>query len=123
MYSFHLQVSGAKTQELNGEISRLVRLLNTERYKDVKDDWKLITLFIGANNVCVLCEPPMTTLPGLADADIFEDNVRNVLERIRTDVGKSFVNLVALFNVSSGERRERDSFVRLMYLTVGVKCL
>lgn len=94
-------VSGAKTQELNGEISRLVRLLNTERYKDVKDDWKLITLFIGANNVCVLCEPPMTTLPGLADADIFEDNVRNVLERIRTDVGKSFVNLVALFNVSS----------------------
>ena len=59
----------------------------------------MITLFIGANNVCVLCQPPITTLPGLADADIFEENIRNVLERIRTEVGKSFVNLVALFNV------------------------
>lgn len=92
-------MSGAKTQELDAEVSRLVRLLNTESYKDVKDDWKLITLFIGANNVCVLCEPPMTTLPGLADADIFEENVRQAIERIRSDIGKSFVNLVALFNV------------------------
>jgi hypothetical protein len=41
----------------------------------------------------------MTTLPGLAQADEFENNVRDVLERLRTDVGKSFVNLVALFNV------------------------
>ncbi|KAI8090679.1 hypothetical protein BDF21DRAFT_411809 [Thamnidium elegans] len=94
-------VSGAKTQELDAEVTRLIQLLNTESYKDVKDDWKLITLFIGANNVCVLCEPPMTTLPGLADADIFEENVRQVIERIRSDIGKSFVNLVALFNVSS----------------------
>jgi hypothetical protein len=93
-------ISGAKSQELNSEISRLVRMLNTDKYKEIKDDWKLITLFIGANNVCVLCEPPMTTLPGLADADIFEENIRNVLERIRTEVGKSFVNLVALFNVT-----------------------
>lgn len=92
-------MSGAKTQELNSEVSRLVRLLNTDKYKQVKNDWKLITLFIGANNVCVLCQPPMTTLPELANADIFEENVRNVLERIRTEVGKSFVNLVALFNV------------------------
>jgi lysophospholipase L1-like esterase len=78
--------------------------LNTEEYKDVKDEWKLITLFIGANNVCVLCEPPITRLPGLADAEIFEENVRQVLERIRTEVGKSFVNLVALFNVRQAQK-------------------
>jgi lysophospholipase L1-like esterase len=73
--------------------------LNTKHYETIKDEWKVITLFIGANNVCVLCTPPMTTLPGLAQADEFENNVRDVLERLRTDVGKSFVNLVALFNV------------------------
>ncbi|KAI9469783.1 MAG: hypothetical protein EXX96DRAFT_587438 [Benjaminiella poitrasii] len=95
-------ISGAKSQELNQEVSRLVRLLNTHpEYKAVRDEWKLITVFIGANNVCVLCEPPITTLPDLANADIFEANVRHVLERVRTEVKKSFVNLVALFNVSS----------------------
>lgn len=92
-------VSGSKTQELDDQISRLVHLLKAEKYKDIRDEWKLITLFIGANNVCVLCEPPMTTLPGLAEADVFEDNVRQALTRIKDEVPKSFVNLVALFNV------------------------
>lgn len=94
-------VSGSKTQELDDQISRLVHLLKAEKYKDIRDEWKLITLFIGANNVCVLCEPPMTTLPGLAEADVFEENVRQALTRIKDQVPKSFVNLVALFNVSS----------------------
>ncbi|RCH82419.1 hypothetical protein CU098_008463, partial [Rhizopus stolonifer] len=77
-------VSGAKTQDLNDEMTRLIKHINRE-YKDIKHEWKLITLFIGANNVCMLCEPPLSQLPGLASADIFEENVRNVLERIRTE--------------------------------------
>lgn len=100
---------------MDAEISRLIRVLNTEKYKDIKNEWKLITLFIGANNVCVLCEPPMTTLPGLADADIFEDNVRHVLERIRSDVGKSFVNLVALFNVRRDKNKNQGPHMNLFY--------
>lgn len=82
-------------------MTRLVHLLKSDKYKDIRDEWKLITLFIGANNVCALCEPPMTTLPGLADVDVFEDNIRHVLERINNEVPKSFVNLVALFNVTT----------------------
>lgn len=92
-------MSGSKTQDLDDQISRLVHLLKAEKYKDIRDEWKLITLFIGANNVCVLCEPPVTTLPGLAEADVFEDNVRQALTRIKDQVPKAFVNLVALFNV------------------------
>lgn len=93
-------VSGAKTQDLDGEVTRLVKLYNS-KYKDFKDEWKLITLFIGANNVCLLCTPPITKLPGKADADVFESNVRHVLDRIRNEIGTSFINLVGLFNVSS----------------------
>ncbi|KAI8991216.1 hypothetical protein BDF20DRAFT_903992 [Mycotypha africana] len=96
-----LAVSGAKAQDVNDQVSRLVHLLNHPQYKDVRNEWKLITLFIGANNVCVLCEPPITQLPGLAEADVFEENVRHVLTRIKKETKKSFINLVALFNVSS----------------------
>lgn len=74
-------------------------MLETERYSSLKDDWKLITIFIGANNICVLCQPPFTKLPVLAQADVFEHHMRRVLARLRSDVPKSFVNLVALFNV------------------------
>lgn len=66
----------------------------------MKNQWKLITLFIGANNICVLCTPPITRLPGLADVEIFDQNIRNTLENLRSQAGKSVVNLVALFNVN-----------------------
>ncbi|KAI8368586.1 hypothetical protein EDC96DRAFT_543338 [Choanephora cucurbitarum] len=108
-------ISGAKTQDLDDELNRLTRMLLYEKYKHIKDDWKLITLFIGANNVCELCQPPFSRLPELADADVFEANVRAMLERIRTDVGKSFVNLVALFNVSSVyEASREDPYCRMV---------
>ncbi|KAI9490373.1 hypothetical protein BDB00DRAFT_838198 [Zychaea mexicana] len=96
-------ISGAKTQDLDGEVTRLVHLLssNNHHYQRIKDEWKLITLFIGANNICVLCDPPMTRLPLLAQADAFEDDIRQALGRLKKEVSKSFVNLVALFNVSS----------------------
>ena len=81
-------------------MTRLVHLLNSDyHYQPIKDEWKLITLFIGANNICVLCDPPVTRLPLLAQADEFENDVRNVLVRLKKEVPKSFVNLVALFNV------------------------
>jgi hypothetical protein len=114
-------VSGSKTQDLDDQITRLVHLLSTNKYKDIKDEWKLITLFIGANNVCVLCEPPITTLPGLAEADIFEENVRQALTRIKDEVGKSFVNLVALFNVR--QKGLKLHFPILNMIFIGIQCL
>ncbi|KAI9023738.1 hypothetical protein CLU79DRAFT_857085 [Phycomyces nitens] len=94
-------VTGAKVQDLDVEVTRLVRLLKSPSYDSIRDEWKLITIFVGANNICVLCNDERTGLPSQADADVFEDSMRNVMERLRTQVGKSFVNLVALFNVSS----------------------
>ncbi|KAG1048765.1 hypothetical protein G6F55_007152 [Rhizopus delemar] len=109
-------ITGAKTQDLNQEVERLIHLLNTKEYRQVKDEWKVITLFIGANNVCVLCTPPVTRLPDLSDADIFENNIRLVLERLRTEVGKSFINLVGLFNVSSVYEATRgDSYCEMIW--------
>ncbi|ORX57533.1 hypothetical protein DM01DRAFT_1382070 [Hesseltinella vesiculosa] len=93
-------VSGSKAQDLDSQVSRLVHQLQRPPYDTVRQAWKLVTLFIGANNVCVLCTPPLTRLPDLADVDVFEHHVRQAVERLRRDVGYAFVNLPALFNVS-----------------------
>ncbi|CAO3651060.1 unnamed protein product [Cunninghamella blakesleeana] len=95
-------VSGAKVQELDQQVDRLLHHLKYHYHStNVKNQWKLITLFIGANNICVLCTPPITRLPGLADVEIFDQHIRDTLENLRSQVGKSIVNLVALFNISS----------------------
>jgi lysophospholipase L1-like esterase len=101
---------------LDQQVDRLIRVLKKNEYKDIRDEWKLITIFIGANNICVLCTPPMTTLPDLSAVDVFERNLRLVLERIRQDVGKSFVNLVGLFNVSGVYEATRgDPYCELIW--------
>ncbi|KAL1932624.1 hypothetical protein VTP01DRAFT_8302 [Rhizomucor pusillus] len=97
-----LAVSGAKVQDLNNEVDKLIYLLNSDKqYRSIKDEWKLITIFIGANNICVLCEKSWTGRSAMAQAEEFERHMQLVLEKLRDNVSKSFVNLVALFNVSS----------------------
>lgn len=97
-----LQVSGAKVQDLNNEVDKLIDLLNSDKqYRSIKDEWKLITIFIGANNICVLCEKSWTGRSAMAQAEEFERHMQLVLEKLRDNVSKSFVNLVALFNVTS----------------------
>ncbi|KAI8069693.1 hypothetical protein BC940DRAFT_24030 [Gongronella butleri] len=93
-------ISGAKAQDLDQQVTRLVQQLGHRPYDTLRDDWKLITLFIGANNVCALCTPPFTGIPNQADIDVFDRHVRNAVNRLHKEVDHAFVNLVALFNVS-----------------------
>lgn len=87
-------------QDLDTEVNKLIHTLNSDkRYRSIKDDWKLITIFIGANNICVLCDKSWTGRSALAQADEFEKHLQLVLEKLRDNASKSFVNLVALFNV------------------------
>jgi hypothetical protein len=87
-------------QTLDEEVTRLVRQLTHKEYAEIRDDWKLITILIGANNLCGLCAAPSTGLPDQANADAFEYHLRQTLERLRTEVGHAFVNLMAMFSVS-----------------------
>ena len=89
-------------QTLDEEVTRLVHQLSHKEYAEIRDDWKLITILIGANNLCGLCAAPSTGLPDQATADAFEHHLRLALERLRTEIGHAFVNLMAMFSVSYG---------------------
>ncbi|KAG2186061.1 hypothetical protein INT43_002499, partial [Umbelopsis isabellina] len=93
-------ISGAVVQTLDEEVTRLVHQLSHTQYNSVRDSWKLITVLIGANNLCGLCASPSTGLPQQATADEYEKHLRLALHRLRTEVKHAFVNLLALFSVS-----------------------
>ena len=88
---------------------------------DMKDDWKLMTVLVGANDVCLglvnniesrsdsnllgssnvnfvicSCSGDVPTIT----ADDFENNMRETLEEVRKNIPKLFVNLVLLGNLS-----------------------
>jgi phospholipase B1, membrane-associated len=80
----------------------------------VENDWKLLSIFIGANDLCASC----TFASGFLDPEEFEQHLFATLERVmseyidhlkcnllfslkvRQNVPKVFVNLVSMFNLS-----------------------
>eukprot|EP00003_Mantamonas_plastica_P027996 TRINITY_DN616_c0_g4_i4.p1 TRINITY_DN616_c0_g4~~TRINITY_DN616_c0_g4_i4.p1 ORF type:complete len:257 (+),score=76.96 TRINITY_DN616_c0_g4_i4:143-913(+) len=87
-------ISMAQVQGVPQQVSYLVNEMKTT-YKhkiDIENDWKLLTLFIGANNMCSGSEHH--------DADYFESHLRAVLQQIHDTIPRVFVNVMTLFNIS-----------------------
>jgi len=90
-------VSHASVQNVPDQITYLVNTLKTTYASTVnfQDDWKLLTLFIGANNLCGACEGRQESLP-----TYFEQHLLQVLTQIQQQIPRVFVNLVTIFNIS-----------------------
>jgi len=90
-------VSHASVQNVPEQIAYLVNQLKTTYGSKVnfQDDWKLLTLFIGANNLCGACQGRQESTP-----EYFEAHLREALNLIKTNIPRVFVNLVTIFNIS-----------------------
>jgi len=91
-------VSHASVQDLPPQIDYLVSAMQTQYAGviDFKNDWKLLTLFIGANNLCDACNPKDNrTQPAF-----FEDHLRAALKQIHQQIPRVFVNMMTIFNIS-----------------------
>eukprot|EP00842_Homolaphlyctis_polyrhiza_P006609 jgi/Hompol1/694/HPOL_004602-RA len=90
--------SGATVLTLDHEIDYLLDQLRDMEGIDYAQDFKLITLFIGNNDVCLGCSP--FGFDRSLTPDAFEVNMRSVLERLRTNIPRVIVNVLLQFNVS-----------------------
>jgi hypothetical protein len=89
----NMAVSGATVWDVPSQIQRMHTVLNN-KYKDRKDDWKLLTMFIGANDACG-CQSARS------QPDSFEGQLRRVIQYIHGNFSKTFVNVMTLFNISA----------------------
>jgi len=90
-------VSHASVQDVPSQIDYLVNTTKT-KYKneiDFENDWKLLTIFIGANNLCGACRDDPRSQPAY-----FEAHLRAVLAQVEAQIPRVFVNLVTIFNIS-----------------------
>ena len=80
----------------------------------MEEDWKLLSILIGFNDLCLGSDNHITLFLNdliffkiscsgdvpFITADDFEHNLRDVLEEVRTNIPRVFVNLVQIFNLS-----------------------
>ena len=98
-------VPGAKAVDLPGQALDLVQKLQSHSEVDIQNDWKLLNIFIGGNDVCGYCKNPAGNTP-----DDFAGNISKAVQIIKDHVPRVLVNVVTMLHLEMVRSIDRDEF-------------
>ncbi|XP_064601697.1 phospholipase B1, membrane-associated-like [Liolophura sinensis] len=109
----HLNVAdpGAVASDMPGQAKLLVECLKTEPGVDFENDWKVITLFIGGNDLCDYCEDQEKF-----SATNYLRDVQAALDTLHDSVPRAFVNLVQVLTVPMVEELNKGLICYALHL-------
>ncbi|GBB99324.1 hypothetical protein RclHR1_03490006 [Rhizophagus clarus] len=90
--------SGAQALNIDKQVNYLIDQLSQRKDIDVKNDWKLATIWFGNNDLCNGCTDIAKQIQ--FSPDQFESHIRDGLEKLRKNVPRVFVNLMSVFKIS-----------------------
>ncbi|XP_073493559.1 phospholipase B1, membrane-associated-like [Phyllobates terribilis] len=90
----NLAVTGANTLLLPDQVRRLIDLLRLLPEINFQEDWKIVTIFIGSNDLCDYCKDKV-----LFSADSFIHYMSEALDLLQAELPRCLVNVVQLFRV------------------------
>jgi len=76
-------------------VERMIRALGAAKYAA---DWKLVTFFIGGNDLCGYCKAPERL-----SAMNYRNNIKKTLDILKARMPRTLVNLVTVLNVAELE--------------------
>ncbi|XP_065341337.1 phospholipase B1, membrane-associated-like [Cloeon dipterum] len=115
---FNVAVNGAMDQDLPFEAVELVRRMRADRKIDFQNSWKLITVWIGTNDLCSdYCYNPSQ------GADTHMKNLQKTLDYLYEHVPKAFVNLVSAPYIPSYAKMRDLPNLCLSILPIVCSCL
>ncbi|XP_065123542.1 phospholipase B1, membrane-associated-like [Paramisgurnus dabryanus] len=88
---FNMAVSGAQARNIPEQVKDLITALSSNDKVNFEEDWKLVTLFIGANDLCLHCHDPDSLSPQKYIGHITES-----LDMLYNEVPRVLVNLVEI---------------------------
>ncbi|GHJ87589.1 hypothetical protein NliqN6_3991 [Naganishia liquefaciens] len=93
-------LSGSKAKDLTSQVKNY--LLPSLESLDIQDhEWKLLTLSIGANDVCDYClSGASSSHLGPGSPEAFVAHIEEAVELVRQSIPRTIVNVVGLFTVS-----------------------
>ncbi|XP_041827298.1 phospholipase B1, membrane-associated isoform X2 [Melanotaenia boesemani] len=101
---FNMAVSGAKISEIPGQIRHLIDTMKNDMTVDFQNDWKLVTLFIGGNDLCQYCNDRAALSP-----ENYSHHLTTSLDILYKEVPRAFVNVLEILEIEGLRRIKRDS--------------
>jgi phospholipase B1, membrane-associated len=91
-------VSGQEANHALDQARILIQRMKENTKIDFKNDWKLITVFVGSNDLCDFCKDKTLHSP-----TSFIKFITAALDLLYEQVPRAFVNLVSVINISEGK--------------------
>ncbi|KAI8364311.1 hypothetical protein EDC96DRAFT_608660 [Choanephora cucurbitarum] len=91
-------ISGATARDLDYELDYLINQMKSMSNLDFENDWKMINIQIGSNDMCNSCSNKEDT--NYTDPENYGAYIEGALEKIQQNIPKTLVNLIGAFNVS-----------------------
>ena len=97
-FGFNAAVSGQEARHLHKQAKTLIKRLKESKSIDFNNDWKLITILIGNNDICDYCKDKELHTP-----QAYINFIQEALDLLHNELPKTFVNLVNVINVAEVE--------------------
>ena len=91
----NVAVSGDEANNMPRQVEILVDRLRRAKNVDFYNDWKLVNLFIGGNDLCDYCKDRSLHTP-----EAYIGYLRDALDLLYRELPKTFVNLISVINVA-----------------------
>ncbi|XP_067420899.1 phospholipase B1, membrane-associated [Emydura macquarii macquarii] len=101
---FNLAVGGAKANNMSTQARELVELMRGSSKINFKEDWKLITLFVGGNDLCHYCLDRKTY-----SVENYVKHLQDALDILYKELPRAFVNLVEIMEITELRQIERET--------------
>jgi phospholipase B1 len=91
-------VSGATNQGIPNQMQDVIDKMveyDAEGAMSMEDDWKVVSIFIGGNDLCRVCTAPDRNSP-----ETYVANIKEAVENLRANVPRALVNIIIMFDVS-----------------------
>uniref|UniRef100_A0A087YCB0 Si:ch211-214p16.3 n=1 Tax=Poecilia formosa TaxID=48698 RepID=A0A087YCB0_POEFO len=100
---FNLAVSGAKAGGVPDQVRRLVDAMKNDATVDFQNDWKLVTLFIGGNDLCQYCNDRAALSPAN-----YTKYLKTSLDILYNEVPRTIVNVLEILEIEGLRRIKKD---------------
>uniref|UniRef100_A0A914CKI5 Phospholipase B1, membrane-associated n=1 Tax=Acrobeloides nanus TaxID=290746 RepID=A0A914CKI5_9BILA len=99
---------GAKAEDLPGQATILVQRFTDNDYPNVdKDnDWKLLSIFIGGNDICNYCRDPTTM-----NATEFAEHIADAVKIIHDNIPRVLVSLTTMLHLEMIKQIDKRDFM------------
>ncbi|CAF1490577.1 unnamed protein product, partial [Didymodactylos carnosus] len=96
--AFNVAKPGAVSRDMPGQANMLVERMKRALGSKFDSDWKLVTFFIGGNDLCDFCKDT-----NAYSATNYLNNVRTSLDYLHANMPRTLVNFVTVLNVAELE--------------------